>query len=121
MSMGAALSGLQIQVDQDFAGFDDAHPAGADYVIVPAMDDAGDPVITAWLASAAGPVRLRSGLTIEAQPRPPQSPRLPLPPSLKPVRQLDRTLCEIEQRFGAARRGWVMLELEYAGPAEACP
>jgi hypothetical protein len=72
-------------------------------------------------ASAAGPVRLRSGLTLEAQPRPPQSPRLPLSPSLKPVRQLDRTLCEIERRFCAARRGWVMLELEYAGPAEACP
>jgi hypothetical protein len=72
-------------------------------------------------ASAAGPVRLRSGLTFEAQPKSPQSPRLPLSPSVNPVQQLDRTLCEIERRFGAARRDWVMLEVEYAGTAEACP
>jgi hypothetical protein len=71
-------------------------------------------------ASAAGPVRLRSGLTLEAQPQSQQAPRLPLTPSLKPVRQLDRTLCEIEQRFGAARREWVMMELEYADYAAKC-
>lgn len=33
--------------------------------------------------------------------------RLPLTPSLKPVQQLDRTPCEIAERFGAARREWV--------------
>jgi len=71
-------------------------------------------------ASAAGPVRLMSGLMLEAQPSSPQAPRMPLSSSVKPVEQLDRTLCEIEQRFGVARRERVMMELEYAGPA-ACP
>lgn len=44
----------------------------------------------------------------------------PLVPSLKPVQQLDCTLCEIAERFGAARREWVMMELEYAGGSSAC-
>ena len=35
------------------------------------------------------------------------------------AKQLDRTLCEIDERFGAERREWVMMELEYAG-APAC-
>jgi hypothetical protein len=45
---------------------------------------------------------------------------LPLAPALKPVQQLDRTLCEIAERYGAARREWVMMEMEYAGAATAC-
>lgn len=44
---------LQVEVDQDFAGFDQAHPAGADYVIVPALDDTDDPAVTAWLRHQA--------------------------------------------------------------------
>ena len=71
-------------------------------------------------ASAAAPVRLRSGLLLEAQPQSQQAPRLPLSSSLRPVQQLDQALSEIEQRFGAARRERVMLELEHAGPAAAC-
>ena len=39
----------EVSVEQDLAGFDEAHPSGADYVIVPAMDDAGDSMIAAWL------------------------------------------------------------------------
>jgi hypothetical protein len=31
------------------------------------------------------------------------------------VQQLDRTLCEIAERFGAKRRERVTMELEYAG------
>lgn len=71
--------------------------------------------------SAPGPVRLRSGLVLIAQPAPEEAPRLPMTPGLKPVQQLDRTLCEIDERFGAARRQWVMMELEYPGlPMRGC-
>jgi hypothetical protein len=41
--------------------------------------------------------------------------RLPLTPGLNPMQQLDRTICEIDARFGAARSEWVRMELEYAG------
>jgi len=71
-------------------------------------------------AAAAGPVRLKSGLVLMAQPASDEAPRLPLSPTLKPVQQLDRTLCEIAERYGAARRDWVMQEMEYPGPAAAC-
>jgi transcriptional regulator GlxA family with amidase domain len=71
-------------------------------------------------ASAAGPVSLRSGLVLVAQPVDVRTPRLPLAPELKPVQQLDRTLCEIAERYGASRRDWVMLEMEYSGGASAC-
>lgn len=40
---------LQVEVPQDLAGFDKAHPSGADYVIVPAMSDNNNGAITAWL------------------------------------------------------------------------
>ena len=71
-------------------------------------------------ASAAGPVSLRSGLLLVTQPAAERTPRLPLAPELKPVQQLDRTLCEIAERYGASRRDWVMLEMEYGGGASAC-
>lgn len=71
------------------------------------------------VASAPGPVRLRSGLVLAASPLPADRPRVPLAGALKPVAQLDRTLCEIDERFGAARREWVAMELEYPGNA-AC-
>jgi hypothetical protein len=59
-------------------------------------------------------VKLRSGLTIAAKPAAEGAPRVPLNTELKPAQQLDRTLCEIGERFGAERREWVMMELEYA-------
>ena len=71
-------------------------------------------------ASASGPVKLRSGLVLVARPSAQGTPRLPLTPALKPVQQLDRTLCEIAERFGAERREWVMMELEYPGAVAAC-
>src|SRR6188472_3809089 len=40
---------FQVSVEEDLVGFDDAHPSGADYVIVPALDDDGDSTIAAWL------------------------------------------------------------------------
>ncbi|MDQ0568928.1 putative intracellular protease/amidase [Variovorax paradoxus] len=72
--------------------------------------------------SASGPVTLRSGLVLIAQSSN-NGKALPLPLSatLKPVQQLDRTLCEIGERHGVARRNWVMLEMEYPGPVNGCP
>jgi transcriptional regulator GlxA family with amidase domain len=70
-------------------------------------------------ASAAAPVRLRSGLVLVAQPAAERTPRLALAPELRPVAQLDRTLCEIAERYGAARRDWVMQEMEYPGAGAA--
>ncbi len=65
--------------------------------------------------SPSGPVTLRSGMVLIAQPAAGGLPRLPLAPGLAPVRQLDRTLSEIAQRYGASGRDWVMQEMEYAG------
>lgn len=45
----ALYPALQVEVGQDLDGFDQAHPAGADYVIVPALDDVDDPAISRWL------------------------------------------------------------------------
>ena len=71
--------------------------------------------------SATGSVRLRSGLTLATAPAAPNAPRLPLQPALKPLQQLDRTLCEIGERHGAARLEWVMLEMEYPGRLACAP
>lgn len=67
-------------------------------------------------AAAPAPVRLRSGITLlpDAAVAGNVS-ALPLSPDLKPMEQLDRTLCEIGSRFGDSRRKWVMIELEYPG------
>jgi len=70
-------------------------------------------------ASASGPVRLRSGLVLLAQPAREGASRLSLSSSLKPVPQLGRTLCEIGERYGTGRRDWVMLEMEYPQPVAA--
>jgi putative intracellular protease/amidase len=64
--------------------------------------------------SASGPVKLGSGMVLIAEHPGEGERRLPLTPALKPVQQLDRTLCEIGERYGDARREWVMTELEYA-------
>jgi transcriptional regulator GlxA family with amidase domain len=72
-------------------------------------------------AAAPAPVKLRSGLVLLPQAAAQDRPRLPLAPGLKPEQQLDRTLCEIEGRFGAERREWVMMEMEYAGVAACKP
>jgi len=71
-------------------------------------------------SASGGPVRLRSGLVLAAQAADDRSPRLPLSPSLKPVQQLDRTLCEIAGRYGDARREWVMQEMEYPAQGTVC-
>lgn len=71
-------------------------------------------------ASASGRVTLRSGLVLVTQAARDHSARLKLDRSSKPVQQLERTLCEIAERYGASRREWVMVEMEYAGAAGAC-
>ena len=40
---------LKVETDATIAEFDAAHPAGADYVIVPAMGRDDDPAVLAWL------------------------------------------------------------------------
>ncbi|WP_310315279.1 hypothetical protein [Hydrogenophaga palleronii] len=65
-------------------------------------------------SASPGTARLRSGMPIAVDAARLDAPRLPLAPALKPLQQLDRSLCEIEQRFGAARREWVVLEMEYS-------
>jgi transcriptional regulator GlxA family with amidase domain len=40
---------LQVEPDATIAYFDAAHPAGADYVIVPAMSRDDDPAVIGWL------------------------------------------------------------------------
>jgi putative intracellular protease/amidase len=45
---------LQVEAELDFAGFEHAHPGGADYVVVPAMEPDDDPAVTAWLRYQAG-------------------------------------------------------------------
>jgi putative intracellular protease/amidase len=49
----ALYPAFQVELGQDLDGFDQAHPAGADYVIVPALDDTDDPAITHWLQQQA--------------------------------------------------------------------
>nr|WP_298724756.1 DJ-1/PfpI family protein [uncultured Steroidobacter sp.] len=66
-------------------------------------------------AAAPAPVKLRSGITLLPEPAADDAAALPLASDLKPMEQLDRTLCDIGSRFGTARREWVMMELEYPG------
>ena len=76
--------------------------------------------VTVEAASATGSVKLRSGLMLVTQPPAEGTPRVQLVQAPMPVQQLDRTLCEIAERYGDARREWVMLEMEYGGPTTAC-
>lgn len=70
-------------------------------------------------AAAPGPVKLRSGMTLlPDSPVADDTARLPLQPDLNPMQQLNRTLCEISERFGEARSEWVRMELEYPAQPE---
>jgi putative intracellular protease/amidase len=66
-------------------------------------------------ASASAPVTRASGLRLLPEQAGGADGRLPLAAGTKPAQQLDRTLCEIADRFGAARSEWVRMELEYPG------
>jgi putative intracellular protease/amidase len=71
-------------------------------------------------AAAAPVVRLRSGLVLVAEDKPVDARRLPLDATLKPMQQLDRTLCRIGEALGAERRDRVEQELEYPAQALRC-
>ena len=90
-----------------------------DVALAFAADAWGRTQLVTVTPSGDGRVTLRSGVVIAAGPVSKDAPRLPLTAALKPAQQLDRTLCEIERRFGASRRAWVAMELEYAG-GDAC-
>jgi len=66
-------------------------------------------------------VTLRSGLVMRVPPAAGDAPRLPFAADLKPMQQLDRTLCEIRQQLGESRFEWALLEMEYRGPAACGP
>jgi len=66
-------------------------------------------------SAASGSVALRSGMMLVTERFGRERPRLPLTTAMKPLQQLDNTLCQIQERFGASRREWVVLEMEYSG------
>ncbi len=69
------------------------------------------------VAESTGPVRLRSGLALIPAPdtamAAPGPGSLSLQAEIRPAEQLDRTLCEIGRKYGAATRDLVALEMEY--------
>jgi transcriptional regulator GlxA family with amidase domain len=58
---------LTVQPHATVAEFDDRHPDGADYVIVPAMSRDDDPVVMAWLRSQAAKGALIVGVCAGAK------------------------------------------------------
>lgn len=66
-------------------------------------------------STSSDSVVLRSGMMLVAERSSLDRPRLPLTTTLKPLQQLDATLCQIQERFGVSRREWIVLELEYSG------
>jgi transcriptional regulator GlxA family with amidase domain len=95
---------------------------GMDDVALALVADAWSRTAHVSIAAAApGPVKLRSGMTLVAGPAAQGTERMPLAADLKPIQQLDRTLCEIGEHFGDARREWVAMELEYpASLSDVC-
>lgn len=72
-------------------------------------------------AAAPSPtVKLRSGLVLIAEPVPQEMARVPMSDDVHPVRQLDRTLCDIDAHFGPLRRDRVEQELEYPAGSVVC-
>lgn len=122
---------LRVEVAQDLAGFDKSYPTGADYVIVPAMDDADDPAISTWLRQQAKHgariIGVCAGSLIVARAGLLDGRRFASHWYFRdtllerhPTANWDLTLCEIGKRYGAAQREWVMLELEYPGMNDEC-
>lgn len=77
-------------------------------------------LVSTQAVSARSPVRLRSGLALSTRPAVDEAQRVPLAPGLKPVQQLDRTLCDIESHLGPQRRDRVEQELEYPSRPDPC-
>lgn len=47
------MPALAVELQEDFASFDNRYPDGADYVIVPAMHADDDPIVIAWIRAQA--------------------------------------------------------------------
>ncbi|MGE0349055.1 MAG: DJ-1/PfpI family protein [Hydrogenophaga sp.] len=65
-------------------------------------------------SASSDAVALRSGMVLVAERPARERPRLPITATMKPLQQLDATLCRIQERFGVSYREWVVLEMEYA-------
>jgi putative intracellular protease/amidase len=77
--------------------------------------------LVATQATSARPsVRLRSGLSLATAAGSKDLPRVPLAAGLRPVQQLDRTLCDIASHFGPLQRDRVEQELEYPAKVADC-
>jgi len=77
-------------------------------------------LVSTQAVSARPNVRLRSGLTLNTQAATSGALRVPMAAKLKPVQQLDRTLCDIASHLGPVRRDRVEQELEYPARPDAC-
>jgi len=77
-------------------------------------------LVTAQAASTQPVVRLRSGLKLQTGPASEQALRVPLAAGAQPVKQLDRTLCDIASHFGPVQRDRVEQELEYPARDASC-
>lgn len=95
---------------------------GADDIALALSADAWTRTRYAQVQAAAPTptVRLRSGLVLVADGARPDTARVPLAAGLKPMQQLERTLCEIGRQYGDARRERVEQELEYTPTGAAC-
>jgi hypothetical protein len=77
-------------------------------------------LVATQAVSTQASVRLRSGLALKTQPADSGAARVPLSGALKPVQQLDRTLCDIASHFGPRQRDRVEQELEYPARPGQC-
>ncbi len=102
--------------------FVDVRDGSDDIALALATDAWSRSAVVEVEAAAAGPsVRLRSGLVLAARSGvAPDAPRVPLDTGVAPVRQLERTLCDIERRYGAQRRDRVEQEMEFPRRGDAC-
>ncbi|WP_252374266.1 DJ-1/PfpI family protein [Hydrogenophaga sp. 2FB] len=66
-------------------------------------------------SASSDAVALRSGIVLVAERPSHERQRLPITATMKPLQQMDATLCRIQKRFGVSYREWVVLEMEYSG------
>jgi len=99
-----------------------ARATGSDDVALALASDAWSR--TGWVeveeAATQASVRLRSRLVLAARTDAPAgTPRLQLDAAARPSQQLERTLCDIERRYGARSRDRVEQEMEVPAAAAA--
>ncbi|RSZ44328.1 thiamine biosynthesis protein ThiJ [Variovorax sp. 553] len=75
------------------------------------------------VSDSGGPVRTSAGLilkTVSASALKATVHPLSLSDSVSPAAQLDRSLCDIQRRYGSWMRAWVALQMEYQINERAC-